>query len=500
MEIVELIRKTSFGESIAEQEAEKLKNYFLQTEFWNALRNGSNDIIYGAKGAGKSALYTSLTNDVDRLFDENILVALAENPTGNTAFSNLTSDPPTSELEFIRLWKLYFLVITVSVLNEYSIDDEDSRRVKKILIDCDLIPAQNRLASFLKACFDFMKSFRNGKEISTTAEFDPMTGLYSGQKFSLSFGETSKSDFERGLIPIEHIYELLQNSLRKNGINLWIIIDRLDVAFIESEDLETNALRALFKAYLDLAKFTEIKVKIFLRDDIWRRISSEGFREASHITKFQNLTWTRESLLNLLIRRIIDNEGIVSRFKIDKDSLLSDISKQEELFYQLFPEQIDVGSRKSKTIEWVLSRVKDGKGVNTPRELIQLFTHARTIELKKQDNGINELVGENILSRQSIKESVSVVSRQRLEQTIYAEYPSLREHIESLRGDKAEHNIDTLASKWAVTIEEAIKITKKLENIGFFEPLGDLRNQRYKIPFLYRPYLEIIQGSATLED
>jgi hypothetical protein len=496
----ELIQKTSFGESIAEFEAEKLKNYFLQTEFWNAIRNGGNDIVYGAKGAGKSALYTSLTNDAIKLFDENILLALAENPTGSTAFSNLTNDPPTSELEFVRLWKLYFLVITVSVLDEYTINDNDSKRVKEILRDCDLIPAQNRLSSFLKACFDFLKSFRYGKEVSTTAEFDSVTGMYSGQKFSLSFGEPSKSDFEKGLIPIEHVYELLQKSLTRNGIKLWITIDRLDVAFLDSEELEANALRALFKAYLDLSKFTAIKIKIFLRDDIWRKIVSEGFREASHITKFQNLTWTRESLLNLLIRRILDNPDLVAHFNIDKDLVMSDMSKQEELFYILFPDQIDVGSRKSKTMEWVLSRTKDGKGINTPRELIQLFSHARTIELKKQDTGINELTEENILSRQSIKEAIAAVSKQRVEQTIYAEYPSLKGHMEALRGDKAEHTFETLALKWGVSVEDAVKIAKELENIGFFEPRGDLRSQRYRIPFLYRPYLDIIQGAATLDE
>src|SRR5687768_3947875 len=112
---IEILQNVGFGESIAELEAEKLKDYFLKTEYWKQIRNGSNDIVYGAKGAGKSAIYTSLTNDADSLFDDGILIALAENPSGNTAFSNLRNDPPTTHTEFIRLWKLYFLVITVNV-------------------------------------------------------------------------------------------------------------------------------------------------------------------------------------------------------------------------------------------------------------------------------------------------------------------------------------------------------------------------------------------------
>ena len=54
MNKLDLIQKVTFGESIAELEVQKLKDYFLKTEFWNLIRNGTNDIVYGAKGVGKS--------------------------------------------------------------------------------------------------------------------------------------------------------------------------------------------------------------------------------------------------------------------------------------------------------------------------------------------------------------------------------------------------------------------------------------------------------------
>lgn len=496
----ELLKTITFGESIAEQEAKKLKDYFLQTEFWNMLRTGANDIVYGAKGAGKSALYTSIFNDSNAMFDEGILVSMAENPTGSTAFANLKNEPPTTQTEFVRLWKLYFLVIAVQVLDDYEISDSSAEKLKQILVDCNLIPAQNKLASFLKVCKDFLKSFVNGKEVSTTAEFDPATGQYTGQRFSLTFGEPTKTDFDKGLFSIEYVFELLAKSLNSQKIKLWIIIDRLDVAFAENEELEANALRALFKAYLDLAQLDEIKLKIFLRDDIWQNITSNGFREASHITKFQNLSWSKETLLNLFIRRVLDNNDLVQLYEIDKISVLSDFKNQENLFYKLFPLQIDVGAKKPNTIDWILARTKDGKGVNTPRELIQLLSHARLIELKRLESGIDELAGDQIISRQSFKLAIAEVSKQRIEQTIYAEHADLKKFIESLRGDKAEHSLETLRYKWVTTEEIASEISKKLEKIGFFEVRGNFPNQRFKIPFIYRPYLEIIQGSAVVND
>jgi hypothetical protein len=501
MNIKELLKSISFGESIAEHEAEKLRNYFLQTEFWRNIRNGTNDIVYGAKGSGKSAIYTSITNDIDTLFDDGILLAIAENPSGNTAFSNLKNDPPTSLTEFIRLWKLYFLVITVNVLNEFDISDEHANKVRKILQDCNLVPAQNKLSSFLKACSDFVRSFTKGaREVSTTAEFDPVTGGYAGQKFSVVFNDPSKSDFENGLIPIEYVYELLTKSLILSKIRLWIVIDRLDVAFAESEELETNALKALFKAYLDLAQFSEIKIKVFLRDDIWKKITSEGFREASHITKFQNITWNKETLLNIIVRRIIDNKNLVAAYNIDNSLVLSDITEQEKLFYRLFPKQVDIGSKKPATLDWILSRTRDGKYINTPREIIQLLNKAKEIEIGRLENGINELIDEQIISRQALKLSLDDVSKQRIEQTLYAEYPTLRQYIELLKNDKAEHNLETLSSKWNLDTKESLEIIKRLCDIGFFEEKGTVPDIKYKIPFLYRPYLDIIQGQASSDD
>ena len=401
----DLLTKLSFGESIAEYEAQKLKDYFFETEYWKLLRNGTNDIIYGAKGSGKSALYMSISNDVDNLFDENIFLVHAENPSGNTAFSNLKNEPPTSESELIKLWKLYFVVMISNIFTDYDLKDEFSTKIRKILNDCELIPAQNRLSSILKVCLDFVNSFTNSKEISTTAEIDSVTGFYSGQKFSLVFGETSKKDFDSGKVPLDYLYELITDCLDRNNINVWIIIDRLDVAFIESEELETNALRALFKTYLDLITYSRIKLKIFLRDDIWEKITVEGFREASHITKFQKITWSKESLLNLIIRRILDNEHLVEDYSLDKKEILQDFNKQEELFYFFFPKQIDNGSKKPATIDWMLSRTKDGKGINTPRELIQLFNNARNVQIKKIENGIDDLTG-NIISLSLTKPTI----------------------------------------------------------------------------------------------
>ena len=69
-------------------------------------------------------------------------------------------------------------------------------------------------------------------------------------------------------------------------------------------------MRALFKAYLDVVSLPNVSLKIFLRTDIWRRLTAEGFREASHITREITISWDRKSILNLIVKRTLGNAAV----------------------------------------------------------------------------------------------------------------------------------------------------------------------------------------------
>jgi hypothetical protein len=102
-----LLREVQFGRRVAEDEAEFLAKYFVETNSWRQIFNNEVDVVYGAKGAGKSALYSLLVARSGELFDRNVLLVPAENPRGTPVFSGLVTDPPASQREFVGLWKLY---------------------------------------------------------------------------------------------------------------------------------------------------------------------------------------------------------------------------------------------------------------------------------------------------------------------------------------------------------------------------------------------------------
>jgi hypothetical protein len=105
-----------------------------------------------------------------------------------------------------------------------------------------------------------------------------------------------------------------------------------------------------------MAGYDWIKLKIFLRSDIWSRIVEGGFREASHITRVATLDWTPAALLNLVIRRLLKNKILVQAFGIDRDAVLRHFRAQNDIFYRFFPTQVEQGSRKPKAFDWMLSR------------------------------------------------------------------------------------------------------------------------------------------------
>jgi hypothetical protein len=150
-------------------------------------------------------------------------------------------------------------------------------------------------------------------------------------------GEPDAGERSIGAISIDQLAAIAERALAEANHQVWVLLDRLDVAFAETHELEKNALRALFRVYRDFTGFDHIKLKVFIRSDIWKRIVDEGFREASHITKDVILDWTQGALLNLIIRRVLKNEVLLAEWNIDRDAVLRDSNAQSDLFYRLFP-------------------------------------------------------------------------------------------------------------------------------------------------------------------
>lgn len=495
MEKLNLLRSLEIGERVAEEEAEKLEKYFVETEQWRQMEAGEVDVVYGPKGSGKSALYTLLNKKENEFFDRGILLAAGENVRGATVFRSVVSDPPPSELAFQYLWKLYCLTLIANTLRSYGVTGGNASSLISSLDKAGLLPASSGLAAIFKAVTTYLKNWinRDTKSVEYALTLDPASGNPTVTR-KTEFSEQSEQQ-NLGDIPVDELLDMADGALASAGLKLWLLFDRLDVAFADSPELERNALRALFRAYNDLKACSNISLKIFVRDDIWRRITEGGFTEASHITKSLTIAWTTESLLNLIVLRLLSNQPIVDYYSLNADAVRSSYEAQIALFYRLAPEKVDSG-KNPNTFEWMVSRTTDGTGNPAPRELIHLLSTVKKLQIQRFERGSAEVEGMQIFERPPFKEALKEVSKVRYEQTLLAEYPALRERLERLDGEKCEQTPDSLGILWGVAPEEALKIAKRLAEVGFFTIVGDKTAPSFWAAFLYRPALNLVQGKA----
>ena len=489
----DVIAATTFGQRIAEDEADDLSQYFVETDQWRKVISGEVDVVYGPKGSGKSALYSLLRQKKEELISRGIVPAAGENVRGTPVFQELVADPPASEEQFRGLWKLYFLSLIGTVFKGIDLNSDEARQVCQALEEAGLLVKEWSLRRMLRASLDYAKRVEG---IAGEMKINPVSGQPEGLSAKLIFREPSAERRVLGYMSVDTLLEIADIALGKAQMRLWIILDRLDVAFAESAELEANALRALFRVYRDMAALSNFAVKILLRDDIWARITGPGFREASHITRSIMITWTSPALLHLVIRRALHNEALRNFYNVDPDTVLASSEEQEKLFYRIFPSQVDTGARKSTTLDWMLTRTADGTRQTAPRELIHLLTATRDQQLRALEMGAAEPPDENLFDRASIKAALPEVSKVRFEQTLCAEHPGLKEMLLNLEGEKTQQTPGTLAKIWNVSLEQALANAERLTDIGFFERRGTKEQPLFWVPFLYRDALKMVQGPA----
>jgi hypothetical protein len=491
----EVLSACEFGERVAEDEVDALSEYFVETENWKNVYSGKVDIVYGPKGAGKSALYSLLVHRTDELFDRGTILVAGENPRGTPAFQNLSVSPPESEEVFVSLWKLYLLTLLNNAFTTYGISSKEVEKVRGFLEKEGLADVGKSLGAYVQSALGYVRSFfsREVEAVEGGLTFDVITQLPNGVSGKITFKEPGQKQREQGFVSVDELFQAADQALDDAGFDFWILLDRLDVAFAENSELEKNALRALFRAYLDLSAFNHVQLKVFLRTDIWNRIIEEGFREASHITKHVTISWNDTSAMNLIVRRFLRNKSILELYGINPEKALKNASEIESIFYKICPEQVDVGEKSPQTFKWLLTRTSDATGTYSPREIIHFLNVLKSEQLKRYENGINPPADEKLFERATYKDALPEVSTVRLEQTLYAEYPDKKKYIEALRESKTDQSNASLAAIWNISLNDAQRVAEELVGIGFFEKRGSSGAHRYWVPFLYRDSLGLSQ-------
>jgi hypothetical protein len=292
-------------------------------------------------------------------------------------------------------------------------------------------------------------------------------------------------------VAVSSALHLLDTCLSEAGISAWVAVDRLDEAFQGFPQVEIPALRALLRTYLDMLEFPHVRLKLFLRRDLFRRITAGGFVNLTHVNARKiEVIWDEEDLLNLLCRRIRRNQDLTNALSISQ-------AADNTVFHKIFPPQVDVGKRKPQTWTWIMRRIRDGNDIKPPRNLIDLISMAKQAQLRREDRESRDYSeGTPLIEGDSLRRALTQLSTQRVQDTLLAEAAAYAKLISRFRDGKAEHNAESLSKLLEVDVAAVRSTIEPLLEIGFLETIKGAVGETFKIPSLYRDGLNITQGKA----
>ncbi|MFF2453222.1 P-loop ATPase, Sll1717 family [Isoptericola sp. NPDC058082] len=479
--VASLLSKISLGSPVAEFDT-ALADYFIETDTFARLRRDEGDTVAGDKGTGKSALFRILKERYTSYADlGDVEVLPAFNPAGTPVFQRLLDAGVLQEPEYTRVWKAYFLMLAGNWLLELHGDARPGslKRLDEVLTKGGMRSNNSAPQSLFSQLVDILRPETVESTWTISPDGIPLVATKA------SFGRRGS----RALEPAEFVrhddaLRLLENCLEETGFKLWLVLDRLDEAFQATPDVEHPALRALFRAYLDMQDFTHVRPKLFIRNDLLGRVIVGGFVNLTHVNARKiTITWEDADLYALLIQRIKESRDFVAAADLDGMS-------DDEIFDRVFPAQVDPGLRRPTTWKWILTRIRDGNDVKSPRNLVDLVTKAVAAQQRREASaGRNYVAGEPLLTGDALKRALLELSKERVEDTLLAEAGSAAATVRLFENGKAEHNPESLATILGPENGDAIK---RLVGLGFLEQTGPT----YKVPMLYRGGMAITNGKA----
>ncbi len=482
---LEVLRSINLGNSVAEFD-EALERYFIETDTFRRVVEDRVDIIAGDKGTGKTALFRILHRrypTIEAL--HNVEVIPAFNLAGSPVFQRLNEGDVLDEGQYITLWKSYILSLAGNwLLSVYDGAWTDRMAQLNVLLErTSLKSADGSPSTVFSSIVNLFRRLRNPRSAEATITITP-----DGMPIitpRVEFGTTDTADI-LGYVPHEQALGLLNDALKEVDLSLWLVLDRLDEAFAGKPLAEVPALRALLRTYLDLQPYSHVRMKLFVRKDLFRRVIAQGFVNLTHVNARKvEINWDEESLAHLLFRRLGENVELLQAARLNGDDSV-------KLFDAVFPPQVDPGKRKPRTFTWMMGRIRDGNDVRPPRNLIDLVQKSLEAAIRREEREKTDYTQVPVIPSDSLKLGLRALSKQRVEDTLLAEAGDQALLVERFRGSKAEHNDESLGVQLGLKGDELKDAILFLRDIGFLEQVG----VNYKIPMLYREGLGITQGKA----
>jgi hypothetical protein len=272
-----------------------------------------------------------------------------------------------------------------------------------------------------------------------------------------------------------------------------MLFDGLDTGFGTSEDDRNRrraALEGLFDLWIDRgAALKNLRFKIVLREDIWRKLS---FENKSHLFgRSVKLQWNNQAeYFKIALKQALRSPTFVKQFEQLRESSsvsASGIDRwtagEVSFCWNLLVGERMKGGKTTFTRNWVWNRLADGNDDHTPRYLLQLFQEVTRWERHEAER---TPYPRSVIRPWALIMSLPTVSEQALEALYKEEFLELSPLIRRLRNiGKTPIPAEDLAE-----LNEEVALAREVGLLSVYEGTEE-QVVRYKVPDIYRHALEM---------
>lgn len=493
---LEVLRDLSFGSEVAEYDTD-LRRYFVRTDSFTDIINDRHDLVLGAKGTGKSAIFQMLIDEQYPLPELGtvIVVPAFDADDGSVLRRMLLQHSDLHESAFHLIWKSYIASLAGNYL---ATNDLADKRLVAALREANLLTSEKGAIGAWRKALDGIRTGLSRVAVKGEVELTP--GILPGVKAKLGVDKpVAPPADDPGLLKIDALVQVaiesVVNALTQIGYSLWVCFDRLDEFFADDPNLERLALRALLRTHSDLRSLApHVRLKLFLRNDILTRITREsGFVNLTHL-RVVDLKWSRDDITTVVADRAWQSPKFQAFFNGGEPCPEGDRPRSRDVVGNLLPTRMAYYTRDVKPgFIWAVDQMMDGTRSINPRNVLALMSECRKrqIEAFVSSSPRGTPGGDHLISGDTLKRAVVTVGRRRIIDTLYPEHNSLRDVIERFRFGPRVYNLGQLTTQLNINPDDAYATIRDLDEAGFLQRSGP---DQWIVASLYAAALDIIFG------
>jgi len=501
----------NFGRVDAESDS-RFDSCFIGTDMLRQILQPQHSLILGSKGSGKSAAFRLLCTDKERVrpllpkgYEEIFCVPVYGLQNEEYIYGKELRDLKSGSVDDFRyFWLLIIGLKTVTALAE----DAKTREFISKSKDPEL-----------KEIYRTIQGVVNDLELGQSKAKGSKIKQRISQLIKLPGGSQTPDDAVLKLLEgdfkhrtgmsVTALLDHIDTVLKATNSLAWIMLDKLDLLFIDDFDKLKSAITGLVQLLIEQSnRFKNIHFKIFLRTDLYRQLRIVN---KSHLVSYTNeMKWSGPLLLKLLISRALADPMVQEYCEaqtgepVDAAAVINGTDDDVlRWFYVIFESTMNT-ENSSDTLPpfihvWMLKYLTDGMGNVYPREQIHLgnLAVAKQLEINKAEGSHQST---RLIGARALKEAYAQVSIYRCDTYLYSEFPHLEKHFDVFRGsDKVRFTRDELYELFEHLTPNRDEAIRAVYDTGMLAPLGRTvdSSMEFRIPLLYRTGLGITQRGSS---